>query len=257
MLKLGRFLNVDVSLHWTLFLLIGWTAVTSPGGVVPAILFMTAVFSCVLAHEFGHSLAARQYGIETASINLFPIGGVATLTRMPREPKQELWIAAAGPLVNVAIAGLLFLLRDSAALIFGPHVHTWLTHLLVVNLLLVGFNLLPAFPMDGGRMLRAVAAMFLPYVQATHLAASVGKVMAIGLGLVGMLNGHFMLMLIAAFIVYAGSTEANFVAEESRQDTRWNVHPRLVRTMRNGRTVFAIWDDGLQAYRVLPATSIL
>ena len=104
MWKLGKILDIDVSLHWTLFLLIGWSALSAPmGSMIASATLISAVFGCVLLHEFGHSLAARQFGIGTSSIVLLPIGGVATLDRMPRDPKQELWVAVAGPLVNVCL----------------------------------------------------------------------------------------------------------------------------------------------------------
>ena len=116
MWKLGKILGIDVSLHWSLLLLIGLTAVTG-GGTMGALLF-AAVFACVLLHELGHSMAARQFGIETHSIVLLPIGGIASLERMPRHPLQELWIAVAGPLVNVVIAFVLFLAMPTIYLFF-------------------------------------------------------------------------------------------------------------------------------------------
>ena len=111
MWKLGRILGIDVSLHWSLLLLIAWVGISAPaGGALGAVAFISAIFGCVLLHELGHSMAARQFGIPTASIVLLPIGGIASLERMPRKPLQELWIAVAGPLVNVVIASVLFFL---------------------------------------------------------------------------------------------------------------------------------------------------
>ena len=149
MWKLGRIAGIEVSLHWTLLLLIVWTGLSAPaGGAIAQIAFTSAIFGCVLLHELGHSLAARQFGIETSSITLLPIGGIASLERMPRSPFQELWIAVAGPLVNVVIAAALFFSMGFLHLFVGDV--TWFRYLMYANIVLVVFNMLPAFPMDGG-----------------------------------------------------------------------------------------------------------
>ena len=258
MFRLGKFLDIEVSLHWTLLLLVLWTASSGPlPGFLASIAFYVAMFACVLFHEFGHALAARQFGIRTPHITLYPIGGVATLDRMPRDPKQELWIAIAGPLVNVVIAALLWISIPPLTLILGPGVAGWVFYLMLANIVLVVFNLLPAFPMDGGRVFRAICALFMSYTDATRLAASVGKVLAVGFAVIGIVYGPFMLTLVAAFVYLAGSTEANAVAHDGRPAWRPPAAPAglrspWIRAVRDGQVVTAIWDDERCAYRIVP-----
>lgn len=254
MWKLGQILGIDVSLHWSLLLLIGLTALTG-GGLLGALLF-AAVFGCVLLHELGHSMAARQFGIETNSIVLLPIGGIATLERMPRKPIQELWIAVAGPLVNVVIASVLYFSMDAIKAL-APSTLGFFQVLLVANVSLVLFNLLPAFPMDGGRIFRSLLAFRLPYGRATEIAASAGRVVAVGLGLTGLFYGHFMMALVAAFVFYAGSAEARMVAEEerARPASQWREgfartfeNAKTFTTQRAGKAVKVIWDENQRRY---------
>jgi Zn-dependent protease len=181
-----------------------------------------AVFGCVVLHELGHALAARRYGIQTKDITLLPIGGIARLERMPEDPKQELVVAIAGPAVNVAIAAALFgalyvvnratafwhLEESARGILIQAGITSFLVNLLSVNIWLVAFNMLPAFPMDGGRVLRALLAMRWPYVRATRTAAAIGRVMAVLFGVWGLFSGHFLLMVIALFIFIAGHAEA-------------------------------------------------
>lgn len=263
MWKLGRILDIEVSLHWSLFLLIGWMGLTAPaGGAFGAVAFISAIFGCVLLHELGHSLAARQFGIDTSSIVLLPIGGIATLERMPRKPSQELWIAVAGPLVNVVIAIAIVLsmgfIRAVAPSLVGPF-----NDLLIANIFLVVFNLLPAFPMDGGRILRAVLAMRFPYLRATQMAAGVGRVVAVALGCIGLIVGHLMLMLVAGFVFFAGAAEARMVAFEERRSVKTDWRDGFVRTFQNARSFTAhqagealqvIWDEDELRYRYVLAT---
>jgi Zn-dependent protease/CBS domain-containing protein len=217
-LKLGRWLGIDVYVHFTFLLLLGfvgmvnWMTERTLGSAVTAVIFFTALFGCVLLHEFGHALAARAYGIATRDITLLPIGGLARLERMPEKPIQELWVALAGPAVNVVIAaGLLagLLLQgawepvSSLSLTQG----SLLERLLMANVFLTLFNMLPAFPMDGGRVLRALLAMRLPYVRATSVAAAVGKGMAALFGIAG-LFGNPMLLFIAVFVWMGAGQEA-------------------------------------------------
>ena len=166
-LKLGKIAGIEIFLHWTFFLLLGFVFFSDLGQGTPAaalgVLFVLALFGCIVLHELGHALAARKYGIPTRDITLLPIGGVARLERMPREPKQELWVAVAGPLVNVAIAAFLFVaimvIRFTNLDAIVPHAQrSFLWPLLLMNLFLIAFNMLPAFPMDGGRVLRALLA---------------------------------------------------------------------------------------------------
>ncbi|RUT85380.1 site-2 protease family protein, partial [Mesorhizobium sp. USDA-HM6] len=156
------------------------------------VVFVIAVFACVVLHEFGHIAAARRFGIRTPDITLLPIGGVARLERMPEEPGQEFVIAIAGPLVNVAIAAVIFLALGGAASIGqmaeieDPRM-SFLARLAGVNVFLVLFNMIPAFPMDGGRVLRAALASRLSWPRATQVAASIGQALAFGFGFIGLL----------------------------------------------------------------------
>ncbi|MCX7826685.1 MAG: site-2 protease family protein [Verrucomicrobiae bacterium] len=217
--KLGRILGIDVYIHFTFLLLLGflglahWMAGRSIGAAATGVMFFLLLFGCVLLHEYGHALTARRYGIRTRDITLLPIGGVARLERMPDNPAHELWVALAGPAVNVAIAALLF----GWLTLTG----TWeplsslsatqgnlLERLLAVNVLLVLFNLLPAFPMDGGRVLRSLLALRLDYVRATRIAATVGQGMAVLFGFIG-LFGNPMLLFIALFVWIGAAQEAS------------------------------------------------
>ena len=177
--------------------------------------FMLALFTCVVLHELGHALTARRYGIRTRDIVLLPIGGVARLERIPEEPIKELLVAIAGPAVNVVIAAGLFVVLtstgsppslDAVGFVRAP----FLERVMWTNVLLVLFNLLPAFPMDGGRMLRAVLAMRLEYVRATQIAATVGQGMAFLFGLVGLVTGQPMLVFVALFVWIGAAQESSF-----------------------------------------------
>ncbi len=216
-ISLGRIAGTEVRIHLTFLLLVAWYAIVAgmasgQAAALDAFLFILAVFACVLAHEFGHVLMARHFGIPTRDITLFPIGGVASIERMPEKPSQELLIALAGPMVNVVIAallvGLLGARLDPASLAAVDAGRTdFLTRLAMVNVVLVLFNLLPAFPMDGGRVLRALLTFWLERSQATRIAARIGQVIAFGLGFLG-LFGNPMLLFIALFVFLAAGHEA-------------------------------------------------
>lgn len=220
--KIGRIAGIDVFMHWTFLLLlafIGYTyarAGNSWTAGAMGIVFVLALFGCVVLHELGHALAARRFGVPTRDITLLPIGGVARLQRIPEHPEQELVVAIAGPLVNVAIAialaGLLLLAGGWTALVPGTLASIgrggFFANLMWINVALVVFNMLPAFPMDGGRVLRALLAMRLEYMRATTIAAGVGQAMAIGFGLLGLLGQNPMLIFIALFVYLGAGAEA-------------------------------------------------
>lgn len=220
--NLGSISGIKIQLHWTFLLLpifIYSSAILDGRGVAAAasmVALVLAVFGCVLLHELGHAFAARQFGIGTRDIILLPIGGVASLERMPENPFHELWIAVAGPLVNVVIAIALFFGIMYSPIPISNFASEFLTQLAIINIALVVFNMIPAFPMDGGRVLRSIMAMFLPYVQATTIAATVGKYCAIALALFGLFSGQFMLILLAGFVFFAGQTEKMAVVQRHR-----------------------------------------
>jgi Zn-dependent protease/CBS domain-containing protein len=219
--KLGRFLGIDVYVHATFLLLLGWVLVgpalaggTLEDGVVQAG-FVLALFGCVVFHEYGHALTARRYGIATRDIILLPIGGVARLERMPDDPRQELWVALAGPAVNVLIGAVLalgLLATNSFVPLTGLSVSegSFFERLLAVNVILVLFNMIPAFPMDGGRVLRALLATRLEYVRATQLAATLGQGIALLLGLIGLFADP-LLVFVALFVWIGAAQEAGMV----------------------------------------------
>jgi Zn-dependent protease/predicted transcriptional regulator len=216
---IGRIAGIRIQLHVTFLLFVVWMAASQGfasgdfGRALETGALLLLVFGCVLLHELGHALTARRYGIRTRDIVLLPIGGIARLERMPEKPSQELIVAIAGPLVNVAIAAALV----GVFALLGVRVESLdlnggiLMSLLVVNVAMVVFNLIPAFPMDGGRVLRALLAMRLPYVKATRIASGVGQVVALGFGAVGLFAGNFMLMLIALFVFLAAGEERALV----------------------------------------------
>lgn len=217
--KLGTFAGIDVKVHATFVLLLGWVGAShllvdgSVGAAFEGILFILLIFACVVFHEFGHALTARRYGIATRDIVLLPIGGVARLERIPEDPGQELRVAVAGPLVNVGIAVLLALWIEPSGRWWslgrlGVASGSLAERLLVVNVLLVVFNLIPAFPMDGGRVLRALLAMRLEYTQATQIAAKVGQGLALVFGFMGLFGNPFLLF-IALFVWIGAGQEAN------------------------------------------------
>lgn len=217
-IHIGRAAGIDVYMHFTFLLLVAWVGMAhwqrgqSISAAIADVAFILTVFFCVVLHELGHALAARRYGIRTRDIVLLPIGGVARLERMPTKPLQELWVALAGPAVNVVIAAGLFVgLKMTAS--FQPLQAVGLTtgpffeRIMMVNLFLVAFNMIPAFPMDGGRVLRAVLATRKDYASATQTAASIGQGIAMLFGLVGLLYNP-LLLFIALFVWIGAAQEA-------------------------------------------------
>jgi Zn-dependent protease/CBS domain-containing protein len=226
--RIGTFAGIDVYVHTTFLILILWVGFAhwqqgrSVAAVIAGVAFTLALFLCIVLHEFGHALTARRFGIRTKDITLLPIGGLARLERMPDDPRQELWVALAGPAVNVVIAIVLgvalsvtggFTPVDDLDVASG----SFLERLLVVNIALVIFNMLPAFPMDGGRVLRAVLAIRMDYGRATQIAANVGQGMALFFGLVGLFANPF-LIFIALFVWIGAGQEAAMTQMKSALD---------------------------------------
>lgn len=216
--KVGTFAGIDVYVHTTFLMLLAWVAFShwqterSVSAALGGVAFVLALFGCIVLHEFGHALTARRFGIRTRDITLLPIGGLARLERMPDDPKQELWVALAGPAVNVVIALALFVALQVTGTLAPLHTlgvasGTFLERLMIINVFLVAFNLLPAFPMDGGRVLRALLAIRMDYTRATQLAANIGQGMALVFGLVGLFSNPF-LMFIALFVWIGAGQEA-------------------------------------------------
>jgi Zn-dependent protease/predicted transcriptional regulator len=223
--KIAQIAGIGVYLHFTFLILLIWVGLSfgllrqSLLAAFGAIGFIIILFGIVLLHELGHALTARRYGIKTRDIILLPIGGVARLERMPENPKQELIIALAGPAVNVALAillaGVLLLSAGVGALTASESpVSAFLSRLMWINVFLAAFNLLPAFPMDGGRVLRGLLAMRMDYARATRIAANIGQGMAFLFGFVGLFINPF-LILIALFVWWGASQEASFVEMKS------------------------------------------
>jgi Zn-dependent protease len=222
--KIGRLAGIDVYMHATFLLLVGfivianWVESHNAAQTLYGVLFVLVIFGCVVLHELGHALTARRYGIRTRDIVLLPIGGVARLERMPEEPNHELLVALAGPAVNVLIAlglyGLLVSLGHPPTLRQAETIswtgRAFLPSLVAVNVWLVLFNLIPAFPMDGGRVLRALLAKRMDYTDATQAAAHIGQGIAFVFGFLGLFFDPFLLF-IALFVWMGASGEAGMV----------------------------------------------
>lgn len=230
-LKLFSVRGIDIRVHLTFPLILLWAAfqfgVLGGGGLVGALFGITSIsllFVLVTLHELGHSFAALHYGVPVERITLLPIGGVAQLSHMPDKPKQELVIALAGPAVNVALAILL----GGTAVLFNISLTNPLTsgisltfaslfsYIFYYNAILALFNMIPAFPMDGGRVLRAALAMKLDYGRSTQIAASIGRALAVLFGIYGLFNGQFFSVLIAIFIYSGATQEARMVQFRER-----------------------------------------
>jgi Zn-dependent protease/CBS domain-containing protein len=220
-LNIGKIAGTAVRVHITFLLFLVWIFLASYSAegqeaAVSSTVFLLLLFGCVLAHEFGHIFTARAFGVATPDVTLLPIGGLARLERIPEEPYQELLIAIAGPLVNVAIAIALVLFAGAHLnagdlyAVESPRV-SMLDRLAAVNIFLAVFNMIPAFPMDGGRVLRALLATKLGFVRATGIAAAIGQAVAFGLGFTGLFYNP-MLIFIAIFVYLAASSEAHAVA---------------------------------------------
>src|SRR5579871_1625933 len=242
-----RIFGVPVRLHFTFVLLLVFLLFIGVGqrqsGLMTA-LYILALFASVLLHELGHTLVARRYGIRTTEIVMFPIGGIS---RPEREPKarEELWVAMSGPLVNLLIAaGLLAWVGAqqgfvSLAQLREPTDANLAERIAFGNLLLFLFNLLPAYPMDGGRILRSFLALRMPEQDATRIAAGAGQGLAILMGLAGLLWGNFMLMFVALF-VYLGAAHETAAARGRILTTGFPVSAAMItdfRTLQHGDTI--------------------
>lgn len=242
-ISLFRIRGIRLAVHVSFFLLLAYVAYqgwhTAPGahwrGLIWSVSYVLLLFTCVVLHELGHALTARHFGVGVPRILLLPVGGMAEFDSIPREPRQEILIALAGPAVNFGlIACLLFIVPP-------PSRHELLTsdltfrslvqHILTMNFAMGCFNLVPVFPMDGGRVLRALLARQMPYVRATFWAATVGKffaALAIGLALTGMFFtqawvGGALLALLFTFIFWAGENEYRTVRIEDADRVRWKL----------------------------------
>ncbi len=226
--RIGRAFGIDIKVHWTFFLLlaffayVGYRDSSDPLTALITAAIIVALFFCVLFHEFGHSLVAQRLGIEVPDITLLPIGGLARLKTLPDKPWDEVKIAIAGPLVNVVLAPIFFglalllganLLNPANILEGAGSLGEVLVYLGYINVVLAVFNLIPAFPMDGGRVLRGLLATRFGPVRATDISSGVGQFFAIAFFLIGLLTANFILLLIAVFIFFGASGEAQMVRQ--------------------------------------------
>jgi Zn-dependent protease/CBS domain-containing protein len=231
-----RIAGIQLRIHITFLLLIAWIAI----GSTSAAIFVLLLFVCVVLHEFGHAIAAKGYGINTPDITLLPIGGVARLERIPEEPRQELVIAAAGPAVTAIIALCLYIViaaRGGAELAAPVSTGDLVLNLFRINIWLLLFNLIPAFPMDGGRVLRALLATRMSYARATQVAANVGQIFAFLFGIVGLFGipGFFPanpFLIFIAFFVYLGASQESALAQMRDVSRRFPVSSAMVREFR-------------------------
>lgn len=254
-LYLGKILRIPVKVHWSFILLllyviyIGNQMGMSPFAILNFSYFTLLIFLCVILHEFGHALAAREYGIETRDILVTPIGGLARLERLPENPRHELVVAFSGPLVNMVIAAviaLVLMLTGKGFEVVGAEIEYFEYYsnfpvlLLVLNLGLVAFNMIPAFPMDGGRVLRALLSMFQSRQRSTLIASWIGRILAVGFVLFGIYENHLGLIFIGVFIFFAARSEYRSVAAEERYR-----HGKVADLLNNNFLIFSE-DDLMQ-----------
>lgn len=236
-INLGRLFGIPVYIHWTFWLLPLWVILAQPGGLPAGLLLAVifAMFGCVVLHEFGHILTARGFGIGTRDVTLYPIGGVASMERMTERPSEEFVISLAGPMVNVVIAGLIGVALGAASVWGGVMAEDavlghFLQLLMYLNIGMAGFNLIPAFPLDGGRIFRSALAAFMPRLKATRIAVAVGSVFAVLMAMVGLLwLGSPMLAIIGLFVYLAGQQELRYLEYRERFGRRHyfeDVRPR-------------------------------
>ena len=230
-LKIGRVAGIKIEVHWTFTLILLWVVfldIQRGGNLASSLMniaFILFLFVCVVLHELGHALTAKRMNIKTKQITLLPIGGVASLEKIPEKPSEELLVALAGPAVNVVLALLLLLVvpirkyltmdvSTLEAMFSSTGLETLLLYLLIANVMLVLFNMIPAFPMDGGRVLRALLSFGMDRVHATNIAATIGQVISVIFFILGLLYNPF-LVLIALFIFIGAYGENQMVKQES------------------------------------------
>ena len=223
-ISLGKIVGINVFIHWTFLILLGWIVYvnyqigTSSQGLMWSVLYVIAIFVCVTLHEYGHALMARKFNVGTRDITLYPIGGIASLERIPKDPRQELLVALAGPAVNVIIA-ILFIPFIGIPSVFDSAGFTqisstnFLASLVSVNIWLVLFNMIPAFPMDGGRVFRALLALKMNRTKATKVAARLGQFLAMCFMVLGLYSNPF-LIVIGVFIFFSAQAEAKHAQTE-------------------------------------------
>ena len=266
--KLGTIRGIGVHIHWTFWLipmLYGFAALASGGWIagLSTLAIVLGIFACVLAHEFGHAFAAEAFGIPTRDITLFPFGGVARLARIPQRPIEELLIALAGPAVNVFIAiGILalaplFSLPSLGESPYGAAAASLLDNLLIGNIVLVVFNMLPAFPMDGGRVLRSLLAMRTSHLRATEIAARVGRWMALAFLVAAIPFGRFELLLVAFVVFTAGTAELMEARRRSLGGSQgiWFQWSSVSHATPNGPTEF--WSRSSQSSVTHPVDQVI
>lgn len=214
---IGRVAGIDIQVHATFLLLLLWVAFAeyqragTSAAAIQGVVFMLAVFGSVVLHEYGHALTAAHFGVRTRAILLLPIGGVSQLEQIPRNPRQELAIAIAGPLVTIGLVIVLYLVLRVTGTPAQPEQAlsgtggSFVARLMWINVVLAVFNLFPAFPLDGGRVLRALIAMRTDYVRATEIAARVGQAFALLFGLYGLFVSSNVLLVLVAFFIWVGA----------------------------------------------------
>lgn len=267
-LSLGKIGGIPIFVHWSFSLLIAYVVYVgirdhfAPIQILWSVGLLLAIFFCVLLHELGHSFAAKRYNIDTEDITLLPIGGLARLKEMPTKPMQELIIAIMGPAVNVVIAlvfGLIFyfgyngVIEGQQELMLEPpfSLKKFILLLTTTNIILVVFNMVPAFPMDGGRVLRALLAFKLDYAKATKIASLIGRAAAIGFIAIGFYNEDIVFMLLGGFVFFSATTE-NKMVSRSESLKGYGVADVLrkrytiLRTTNTVKDAFALIHKGLE-----------
>ena len=213
--NLGKVAGIPIRMHLTLLILLAWIAGSAAlrgaglGATAMGLALVVSIFVVIVVHELGHALVARRYGIATRDIMLLPIGGIASLERIPDLPRQELAVALVGPLINLVLAALCYgVLAFTHA---GTMPNAFVTQLVWINVGLALFNLIPAFPMDGGRVLRALLAMRMGNERATDIAARLGKFFAVGLAVLGLFVNPF--LIIIAMVVWMGASQERALSQ--------------------------------------------